>query len=127
MQQVGPRHYKYARKNQPPSHKLGPCNASCEYRRTGTIVRFSSQSDLATHKTLLASHNVDFWNNERTTKFVIKGLSPAFNPRDIQSELVESGFEVLEVTNMVSWITKRPLPCLSSYWRVKLLANASRM
>jgi Associated with zinc fingers. len=44
------------------------------------------------------------------TKYILKGLSPAFSPRDIQSELVVSGFEVIEVTNMVSWVTKRPLP-----------------
>ena len=82
--------------------KLGPCNVSCEYRRTGTIVKFSSESDLAKCKTLLAAHNVDFCNDKQTTKFVLKGLSPAFNPRDIQSELVESGFEVIKVNNMVS-------------------------
>jgi hypothetical protein len=84
--------------------KLGPCNASCEYQGIGTIVR------LWPHNTLLAAHNVVFRNEKRTTKYVLKGLNSALNPRDIQSELVEDGFEVVELTNMVSWVTKRPLP-----------------
>ena len=90
--------------------KLGSSNVSCVYRRTGTIVRFASDSDLENYKNLLAAHKVDYRDDKRTSKYVLKGLSPAFNPRDIQSELVESGFEVVEVTNMVSWVTKRPLP-----------------
>jgi Predicted DNA-binding protein containing a Zn-ribbon domain len=90
--------------------KLGPRNVSCVYRRTGTIVRFASDSDLEKYKTLLAAHKVDYRDDKRTSKYVLKGLSPAFHPKDIQSELVEGGFEVIEVTNMVSWVTKRPLP-----------------
>jgi len=90
--------------------KLGPCNVSCVYRRTGTVVKFDSESELESYKTLLAAHKVEYRDDKRTTKYVLKGLSPAFNPKDIQSELVESGFEVIEVTNMVSWVTKRPLP-----------------
>lgn len=37
-------------------------------------------------------------------------MSPAFSPLEIQNELMASGFRVTEVTNMVSWVTKRPLP-----------------
>ena len=57
--------------------KLGPCNLSCEYRRTGKIVRFSSESDLDKHKTLLVVQNVVFRNDEQTKKYVLKA-EPCF-------------------------------------------------
>ena len=90
--------------------KLGPCNVSCVYRRTGTIVNLTTQRDLIKYKSILTKHNVKYRNQHTTLKYVIKGISPAYPPHEIQSELMDGGFRVVEVINMVSWATKRPLP-----------------
>ena len=88
--------------------KLGPCNVSCVYKRTGTIVNFTSERDLIQYKSLLTEHNVKYRTQQKTQKYVIKGISPAYPPHEIQSELMDGGFNVVEVINMVSWATKRP-------------------
>jgi len=57
--------------------KLGPCNVSCVYRRTGTIVNLTSERDLIQYKSILTDHNVKYRNQHKTLKYVIKGISPA--------------------------------------------------
>ena len=87
--------------------KLEPCNSTFECRRSGTAVSFASERDLTQYKSILEHHNIKYRNDNKTLKYVLKG--PVFPPLEIQSELVDSGFQVIELTNMVSWTTKRPL------------------
>ena len=69
------------------------------------ILRFASEIELSQYKAILATHNIEFRTDKRMLKYVMKGISPAYPLQEVQSELVESGFNVVEVINMVSWAT----------------------
>ncbi|GFS82320.1 PRE_C2HC domain-containing protein [Trichonephila clavipes] len=47
---------------------------------------------------------------ERPIKVVIKGLPRDSNPQDIQNDLMELGYTVDKVSQLISRITKQPLP-----------------
>ncbi|GFS85349.1 nucleic-acid-binding protein from transposon X-element [Trichonephila clavipes] len=47
---------------------------------------------------------------ERPIKVVIKGLPRDSNPQDIQNDLMELGYTVDNVSQLIGRITKQPLP-----------------
>lgn len=46
----------------------------------------------------------------KVTRYVIKGISYTTKPDQIRAEIQSLGYIVINVTNMTSWVTKKPLP-----------------
>ena len=83
------------------------------YRKRGSLVSLTEQI-LPTYELLLQTNDIEYkigsTYEAKSIKCVIKGISPAANNKSIQSDLERLDFKVQHVSNMKSWVTKKPLP-----------------